>query len=64
MYPENLEGTRVIGSMSMNMRYVSGTTRTRTCNLFHLEREQIPLGHSKVVNIAIADNLDYRWIYR
>ena len=42
--PENLEGTRVIVG-SMNMGFVSGTTRT--CYLFHLKNAAIPLGHSE-----------------
>ena len=45
MYPENPEGTQVIVG-SMNMRYISDTARNRTHNLFHPNREPIPLGHS------------------
>ena len=45
MYPENPEGTQVIVD-SMNMGYISDTARNRTHNLFHHNRESIPLGHS------------------
>ena len=45
MYPENLEGTRVIvGSVSIG--YVSDTARIRTRNLFRPKCAPIPLGHS------------------
>ena len=49
MYPENLEGTRVIVGC-MNMEYVSDTARTRAPYLFELvtcpKREPNPLRHS------------------
>ena len=47
MYPENPEGTQVIVG-SMNMGYISDTSRNRTHNLFRPKREPIPLGHSDV----------------
>ena len=47
MYPENPEGTQVIvGSMNMNMGYISDTARNRTHNLFRPKRVSIPLGHN------------------
>ena len=45
MYPENPEGTQVIVG-SMNMGYISNTTRNRTHNPFRPKREPIPLCHS------------------
>ena len=45
MYPENPEGTQVFAG-SMNMRYISGTARNRTHNLFRPKREPITLCHS------------------
>ena len=44
MYPENLEGIRIIAG-SMNMGYVSETARTQTRNLLHPKCAPIPLGH-------------------
>ena len=45
IYPENPEETQVIVG-SMNMGYISDTTRNRTYNLFRPKREPIPLGHN------------------
>ena len=43
--PREPEGTQVIVG-SMNMGYISDTTRNQTHNLFHPKREPIPLCHS------------------
>ena len=62
MYPENPRETQVIVG-SMNMGYISDTTRNRTHNLFRLKREPIPLGHSDFV-LGLPQNFVFQETYK
>ena len=50
--PRDPEGTQVIVG-SVNMEYISDTTRNRTHNLFRPKREPIPLCHSDGASPAV-----------
>ena len=63
MYPENLEGTRVIVG-SMNMGYdIFDTARNRTHNLFRPKCVPIPLGYSDLTfSMSVAHNQISWWL--
>ena len=55
MYQENPKGVGSMNIGSMNMGYVSDTTRIQTLNLFRLKHAPISLCHSDEWNLNLEE---------